>query len=143
MVNALLTVCTGLPASLSRTVKLNVPMFVGVPLIVPLLAPRANPGGNAPAVIAQPYGVIPPLAVKVEEYAAFRAPFGTLDVPRTSGAGCTVNTVLPTTDPNVARIVLVPADTADANPAALIVATDVVTELQVTCVVKFCVVPSE
>jgi hypothetical protein len=57
------------------------------------------------------------------------------------GAG-TVNTVDPTTDPEVALIVLVPAAKADANPPAVIVAVAVVAEAHVTEAVRFCVLLS-
>ena len=39
-------------ASVTFTVKLNVPLVVGVPEITPLVA-RVNPDGNAPDMIVQ------------------------------------------------------------------------------------------
>src|SRR5262245_13096594 len=45
--------------------------------------------------------------------------------------------------PEVALIVEVPAESAEASPPALIVATEVVPDAQVTCEVMFCVVPLE
>src|SRR4051812_245019 len=58
MLNNLLTFCTGFPASVTFTVKLNVPAVVGVPLIAPLVALIANPVGRPPAVIDQLNGVV-------------------------------------------------------------------------------------
>jgi hypothetical protein len=60
----------------------------------------------------------------------------------TSVAAVTVSTVEPTTDPDVALIVLVPAPTAVASPPAPIVAVPVVPEAHVTALVRFCVVLS-
>jgi hypothetical protein len=60
-----------------------------------------------------------------------------------TGADCTVNVVLPDTEPLVAVMVVEPAATAEASPAALIVATAVLEDAHVTCVVMFCVVLSE
>src|SRR5579871_156474 len=50
-------------------VKLKVPPAVGVPLITPEEAFRANPGGNPPPVSVQEYGPAPPEAESVNEYA--------------------------------------------------------------------------
>ena len=44
-------VCTGLPLSLTATVKLKVPLVVGVPEITPLEAARVSPAGKLPALI--------------------------------------------------------------------------------------------
>jgi len=57
-------------------------------------------------------------------------------------AAVTVSRVLPLTDPEVAVIVEVPTPAPDAKPEALMVATDVVAEVQVTLPVKFCVLLS-
>ena len=46
-------VCGGEFASRTRTVKLNVPVAVGVPLIAPVAALSDNPAGSAPAVTVQ------------------------------------------------------------------------------------------
>jgi len=59
-----------------------------------------------------------------------------------SVAAVTVSTVEPTTDPEVALIVVVPIATAVASPPVLIVAVPVVPEAHVTMVVRFCVVLS-
>ena len=49
--------------SVTVTVKLKVPDELGVPVIAPLVALRANPDGRAPLVIAYVYGGVPPVAV--------------------------------------------------------------------------------
>ena len=59
-----------------------------------------------------------------------------------SVAPVTVSSVEPTIDPDVALMVLLPAASADANPAALMVAVGVVPEDHVTEDVKFCVLLS-
>jgi hypothetical protein len=59
-----------------------------------------------------------------------------------SVAAVTVSKVEPTTDPDVALIVLVPTASAGANPPAVMVAVAVVPEAQVTDDVKFCVLLS-
>jgi hypothetical protein len=61
----------------------------------------------------------------------------------TSVAAVTVRVVEPVMPADVASILLVPAATPEANPPAAIVATVVVTELQVAVLVKFCVELSE
>jgi hypothetical protein len=61
----------------------------------------------------------------------------------TSVAAVTVRVVEPVMPPETALIVLVPAATPVANPPAVIVATLVVTELQLAVLVKFCVELSE
>jgi hypothetical protein len=55
----------------------------------------------------------------------------------------TVRAVLPEIPPEVAVMVEVPATTAVARPLPLTVATDVLDEVQVTCVVISWLVPSE
>ena len=47
MLKALVAFCTGVPESVSRTVKLKVPVAVGVPEITPLLL-SVNPVGSVP-----------------------------------------------------------------------------------------------
>ena len=60
------TACWGVPLSVARIVKLNEPSAGGVPLSVPL-AERLTPSGKEPAVNAQVYGGVPPVAAKVWE----------------------------------------------------------------------------
>jgi hypothetical protein len=57
----------------------------------------------------------------------------------TSVAAVTVSVVLPTMLPLVAEIVLVPAFSADARPAPVIVAVVSVPDAHVTLPVRFCV----
>lgn len=59
----------------------------------------------------------------------------------TKGGEPTVRLVEPCIAPNVARTVVLPWATALARPEALMVATPVAEELQVTDAVKFCVLP--
>jgi hypothetical protein len=54
----------------------------------------------------------------------------------------TVSPVDPMIDPDVARIVVLPAATPVASPALLIVAAAVFVELHVTVLVRFCVLLS-
>ena len=54
----------------------------------------------------------------------------------------TVRVVDPLIDPEVARMVVLPGATPDVNPVLLIVATAVFVELQVTELVRFCVLLS-
>ena len=46
-------VCAGLPESLTVTVKLVVPLVVGVPEINPVFGDRVSPAGSAPPVTDQ------------------------------------------------------------------------------------------
>jgi hypothetical protein len=57
-------------------------------------------------------------------------------------AAVTVNTVDPTTDPNVALIELVPTPTPVARPPVVMVAVAVVPDAHVTDAVRFCVLLS-
>jgi hypothetical protein len=53
---------------LSVTVTVNVvPAPVGVPEIAPVVAFSVSPAGRLPVVIAQEYGVTPPVAANVVE----------------------------------------------------------------------------
>ena len=73
MVSVALTVILWLCVAVSRlasvtcTVKLDVPVPVGVPLISPLELFSVSPAGNEPVLIDQVYGPAPPLAVRVCE----------------------------------------------------------------------------
>ena len=73
-------------ASVTRTVNDTVPAVVGVPEITPVDAAKLNPAGSAPALTLQLYGVVPPLACSVVEYAVPAVPPGS-DVVVTVG-GC-------------------------------------------------------
>jgi hypothetical protein len=82
MLNAFVPVL--LAASVTCTVNDTVPAVVGVPEITPVDATRLNPAGNVPALTLQLYGVVPPLACNVVEYAAPVVPPGS-DVVMTEG----------------------------------------------------------
>ena len=66
MLKALVAVCAGVPASVTRTVKLKVPAAVGVPEMTPLPL-SVNPVGSVPLAIDQVYGNVPPFATRVAE----------------------------------------------------------------------------
>ncbi len=67
-VSAFVAVCAvGVVESVTFAVKLNEPDAVGVPEIVPLDADSVRPAGNAPALMLQLYGVVPPVAASVVE----------------------------------------------------------------------------
>jgi Na+-transporting NADH:ubiquinone oxidoreductase subunit NqrD len=63
---ALVAVVTGLVESFAWTVKLKVPVVVGIPEITPALV-MFRPAGSEPFAIDQLYGAVPPLAVSVVE----------------------------------------------------------------------------
>jgi hypothetical protein len=88
------------------------------------------------------YGGLPPLAASVTEYARFSVPPGSEDVLMVSGAACTVSDVLPEIPLSVAEMVVVPAARAVASPEVLMVAIEVLDELQVTWLVTSWVVAS-
>jgi hypothetical protein len=73
--------------------------------------------------------------VAIEELAGVTA-------KETSAAGFTVSVVAPLTLPRTALIVLFPVPTPVAKPPPLIVATLLAEELQVTELVRVCVLPS-
>ena len=52
-------------ASVTLTVKLLVPVAVGVPEITPVLAANDRPAGNEPELIDQVSGAVPPLLARV------------------------------------------------------------------------------
>jgi hypothetical protein len=55
------------PLSVTRTVMLDVPAAVGVPVIAPDDAFNVNPGGSVPVAISHVYGIVPPAAASVDE----------------------------------------------------------------------------
>jgi hypothetical protein len=65
MLSAFVTVCCGEPESAACTVKLEVPLVVGVPVIAPLAA-KESPEGSVPTVTDQFIGVTPPVDCRVE-----------------------------------------------------------------------------
>jgi hypothetical protein len=54
----------GVLESVTMAVKLNDPVVVGVPEIVPLAVASVRPAGSVPALTLQLYGAVPPVAVK-------------------------------------------------------------------------------
>ena len=84
--SACVSLRAGVPESSARTVKGYVPAVVGVPVIAPVALERARPGGKAPAASDQAYGVFPPDASTVCEYACPTVPAGRLAVVTWSGS---------------------------------------------------------
>ena len=145
MLRAWGSVCTGLPESVTRAVKLYVPLVVGVPEIVPVPLLSVRPGGSEPLSSDHAYGLVPPVAASVREYWLPTLPFDSDDVVIANVAACTVRDVLPLTDPNVALMVELPAATPVASPPVVpvvIVAAAVFELLHVTWLVMFCVLAS-
>src|SRR5688572_9411109 len=72
-----------LPASLASTVKVNEPVAVGMPVIVPSALSVSPVGNVAGAVVsAKVYGDEPPVAVKLwPVYATLNVPFGNVPPP--------------------------------------------------------------
>src|SRR5580700_10808101 len=61
-------------ASVTFTVKLDVPAAVGVPDNAPVEAPSVIPSGRLPPLTDQAYGPVPPETANVVEYAVFTSP---------------------------------------------------------------------
>jgi len=128
---------------------------VAVIVEVPIPVPVATPAAVMVAVAVVPelqvtldvrFCVVPSLNVPVAANCCV-VPFVIEGFAGVTAIDCnvaavTVNTVEPEIDDDVAVIVEVPTPAPVASPAALIIATDVVPELQVTLEVRFCVVPS-
>lgn len=79
MLNWTLAVRAGDPESATFSVNVELPAAVGVPLIVPVLAPSVSPVGRLPCETDQVYGEMPPEVANVTLYAvptwpAARAP---------------------------------------------------------------------
>jgi hypothetical protein len=74
--------------SLTRRVKLDVPVPVGVPEMTPVELLSVNPVGNVPTVtVHEPYGGVPPAAANVTLYAWFWVAAGKLLVVICKGTG--------------------------------------------------------
>jgi len=67
MLSVLLAWRAGFELSVTRTVKVNVPMVVGFPEIFPVDEASLRPGGRLPPVVDHVYGVVPPVAASVAE----------------------------------------------------------------------------
>src|SRR6185437_5180341 len=108
MLNCFAADCCGVPPSITCTVKLDVPIKVGVPVICPLLD-RASPAGSTVLFASDHvYGAVPPLATNVAEYAWLCTPLGNDVVPIVNGVACTLRVVLPLTDPCAAVMIELP-----------------------------------
>jgi hypothetical protein len=137
-----------------RTVEPLIPPDVALIVEVPTPAPVARPAALMVAVVVVPelhvtvlvrFCVVPSLNVPVAVNCCV-APlaidgFAGVTVIDCSVAAVTVSKVEPLMDDDVAVIVEVPTPAPLASPAVLIVAVAVVPELQVTVLVRFCVVP--
>jgi hypothetical protein len=78
----------GVPLSLTVAVKLDVPLVVGVPEIIPVVAARVSPAGRLPAVIDQVYAGVPPVADMGLEYAVVAVPPGSeAEIVNAGGVG--------------------------------------------------------
>lgn len=66
----------GVSESVTCTVKLEVPVAVGVPVIAPVAAFSVSPPGRLPLVMAQVYGDTPPAAATLALYPALITPVG-------------------------------------------------------------------
>jgi hypothetical protein len=60
-------VCAGSPLSVTVTVKVDIPLAVGVPEIVPVVEASVSPAGRLPEVTDHVYCGVPPLACRVWE----------------------------------------------------------------------------
>ena len=79
--------CCGLLESKTLTVKFEVPVVVGVPVMAPLPAFKLKPAGSVPALMLQVYGCTPPLACRnAFRYGVFTTPAGSPLVVTCSGA---------------------------------------------------------
>jgi len=105
-------------ASLTRTVKLNVPPVVGIPLMVPVLAFKLSPLGSDPVVIAQLSGGMPPVAINDVEYKLPVDPPGAEEVVIDKAEAITIESALVAVAPapSVARTVKLNVPDADAVP---------------------------
>ncbi len=108
-------------ASLTRTVKLNVPTVVGVPLMVPVLVFKLSPVGSDPIVIVQLRGAVPPVASNVVEYEVPVDPPGADEVVIDNAGVITIESALVAVAPasSVARTVKLNVPDADAVPLML------------------------
>jgi hypothetical protein len=155
----------GVTAIDTRVGAVAVTVRVVVPLMAPeaaliVLVPAATPVANPPALIVATLvvcevhvAVLVKFCVELSEkvpvavncFVALFAIEGFAGVTAidTSVGATTVSSVVPSTAPEAASILLVPVAKPVANPPAVIVTTPVDCELQVTELVKFCVELSE
>ena len=69
IVNCLLAVCAVVLESLTCTLNVKLPTWLGLPLKAPLEEFNPNPAGREPEVTDHVYGAVPPAAASVAEYA--------------------------------------------------------------------------
>src|SRR5215469_9856089 len=74
--------------SVTRTVKLEVPTRIGVPVMAPLPELKLSPCGSWPVVTLHVYGGIPPLAESEAAYGAAVLPAGKDEGEIERGCGC-------------------------------------------------------
>lgn len=79
--------CEGLPLSVTVAVKVDTPLAVGTPEIVPADAARARPWGSLPEVIDHTYGAVPPVAFRVFEYGVPIVTAGKIEGAMANAAG--------------------------------------------------------
>ncbi len=78
--------CLGVPESLTLTVKVNLPLTVGVPESSPVVALSVMPAGRLPDTSFHLYGASPPWATRYVTYGECSVPWGTRVVRIVSGA---------------------------------------------------------
>jgi hypothetical protein len=140
-------------------VTLNVAVTVWFELIVTVQPPVPEQAPDHPANVEPVFGVAVSVttvpAAKLRQPEPHEDPVGEelteplpvpgVDMVRVADPWVelpTVRPVVPVTVPEVAVIVVLPADTPVTKPELLIVAMAVLEELQLTAFVKFCVLPS-
>jgi hypothetical protein len=79
--------------STTRTVKSQVPTWVGVPLMTPPVLPMESPGGSVPLAIENVNGAVPPDVEIVAEYGESRLPLGKVVVTILTPVGAAGETV--------------------------------------------------
>lgn len=65
--NVAVAVCAEEAESLTFTLTVKLPLAVGMPETMPVVAPRVSPAGKPPPVIDQVNGAVPPLIWRVLE----------------------------------------------------------------------------
>jgi hypothetical protein len=80
--------------SFTVAVKLEVPLALGVPEMVPVVAARVSPAGRLPELIDHVYDGLPPVADIGAEYATPSVPEGNAPVVMVSGAGAMTNEIV-------------------------------------------------
>ena len=115
-----------LAVSVTRTVKVNVPAAVGVPLSTPPVLSESPPGAAPPTIAQLVYGVVPPVAANVCVYATPTVPAGNGDAVVIVGGPATVKEkTLVATTPALSGTLTVKLKVPDAvgvplnTPAAL------------------------